>query len=64
MVAPGANVLFHTLIVFAIFCVKKSRFVTKDGISITLNSVYVYDVTKETLTNSTLWTYLQYRHFY
>ena len=61
MPAPRADVLLHALIVFAIFYVKRSYFVTTDGISIPLNSVYVYDITRKT---STLWTYSQYRHSY
>ena len=64
MAAPRADVLPHVLIVFAIFCVKRSCFFTTDGISITLNSVDVYDIAKETFITSTLWNYLQYRHFY
>ena len=49
----------HALIVFTIFCVKRSCFVTTDGISITLNSVHVFDVTKEAFINSILWNYSQ-----
>ena len=63
MAAPRADVLLRALIIFAFF-VKRSCFVTTDGISIILNSVYVYDITEETFINSTLWTYSQYRHFY
>ena len=62
--ATKADVLLCALIVFAIFCIERSCFVTADEISIALNSVDVYDVTKKTFINSTLWNYSQYRHFY
>ena len=51
MAARRADVLLHALIVFAIFCVKISCFVTTDGTSIKLNSVDIYDITKETFIN-------------
>ena len=46
MPVTTADVLLHRLTVFAIFCIKRSCFVTADGISITFNSVDVYDITR------------------
>ena len=44
MPSPTADVLLHALIVFAIFYVKRSYFVTTDGISIPLNSFDVITI--------------------
>lgn len=55
MVAQRADIFLCALIFLLFFVLKKSCFVTTDRISITLNSVDVYDIIKETFINSTLW---------
>lgn len=62
MAAPRADVLLRIAVIFATFCVKRSCFITPDGISITLRTADVYDTNYENFINSTLWVYSKYGH--